>query len=253
MATVVLVASGVALAATKHCLINGDGTGYRVCNGSNYPDEIWGTKEADSIYGQYGGDIVYGGGGDDGISGGSNYDYYNPQANEKEYLNGDEGSDSIHGDEGSDYLSGGDGADRLSLDLETPGEDEDRADGGYGNDKIWEGIAPLPADPNTITQSWWSRNTLVGGEGNDYILANQGSESYVQGGVGSDTIEASGDHATDHITCGEDPDGQDVDVVYYDAPPLLKPDDVSGDCELLIATVLDDSFAPPLSPLPPPP
>jgi len=90
MAAALLVASGVALAATsyKQCKVG------VTCTGTSGDDTITGTTSNDSIYGYSGNDRIYGYGGND-------------------YMTGMDGDDQLYGTYGADRYVGGNGNDKM--------------------------------------------------------------------------------------------------------------------------------------------
>lgn len=133
----VLVASGVAWAATIQCPSDGS-----KCEGTSGRDEIYGNDEdlvyGDWILGRDGADKVYGRGGDDQTQ---------------------EVGGGLFGGDGEDVVRGGDGFDDLF-----GGRDSDRLYGGRGPDNL-EAEAPTPSGTDKAP------DLLVGGPGDDYILA----------------------------------------------------------------------------------
>jgi RTX calcium-binding nonapeptide repeat (4 copies) len=111
MALTLLVASGVALAATVNCI---SGT---ACTGTKNADIMNGTADADSMFGRAGADLMRGNEGED-------------------YLQGDRGADALGGDEGQDTLWGGSLLGSGSLD-----DSDDVVHGGIESDYIYSGFA----------------------------------------------------------------------------------------------------------------
>ena len=105
MALALLLACGVALAATVDCE---GGT----CVGTPSNDTLFGTPQVDEMFGLAKGDLMYGyesadlmsgGGGSDRMYGGVGADT----------VNGDAGNDAVYGGRGNDAVNGGDGEDLL--------------------------------------------------------------------------------------------------------------------------------------------
>ncbi len=137
-----LLASGVALAATVRC--DGEGT----CFGTKRDDLMVGTEGRDimgalagedATFGKAGADRIDGGLGDDELRGGAGRDYLAGEgsgffAGGNDVLRGGRGDDSLQGGYGAETLHGGRGDDFLSVDgQETParlycGEGHDRYD-----------------------------------------------------------------------------------------------------------------------------
>lgn len=171
-------------------------------------DSIMGGAGDDVILGQGGKDYIDGGTGNDQIDGGNAKDtIFGGEGDDT--IDGGIGNDSIHGDTGNDEIYGGTGQDTIQ-----GGGGNDRLEGGSGDDSI-AGDA--------------GRDTIEGGDGNDSLDGGAGND-LVDGGVGEDTLLAGpGDdtltgglnsdlfkiiEAGAHIiTGGEDPDGQDYDII----------------------------------------
>ena len=119
MALALVLASGVALAATFQCTTN-------PCNGTSGDDVIIGDISAETVNALDGSDFVDGLLGDDTIFGGPGSDA----------TDGTGGTKGLVGAEDSDRVFGEGGADFIDLaTLDTPGS-EDFASGGPGNDTI---------------------------------------------------------------------------------------------------------------------
>jgi Ca2+-binding RTX toxin-like protein len=142
MAVVLVLGSGVALAATTiHCpndTSQGSPSSFLYCNGTSLADTMSGSELADYMLGKGANDTMH------GYAGGDS-------------LYGDKGSDHIYGDSGSEYgLWGG------AYDAGTyPDTSDDYVHGGGGDDKIRGGDAQGGVD------------RLYGEGGNDYIDASQ--------------------------------------------------------------------------------
>jgi Ca2+-binding RTX toxin-like protein len=133
MAVVLVVGSGVALAATAiNCTAN------TICVGTSMADTMSGSALIDYMFGKGGADTMHGRG----------------------------GSDSMQGDNGSDHIYGGTGSDSslwggaLSGSSYTDNSN-DYVYGGRGNDNISGGLAQGGVD------------RLYGEGGNDFIVASQ--------------------------------------------------------------------------------
>jgi len=140
MAVVLVVGSGVALAATTINCPNDTSQGspstYLYCYGTSMADTMFGSELADAMYGLGGADTMHGNNGSD-------------------YLVGDNGSDHIYGDAGNDVWLFGGGNDA------TPDTSDDYVHGGSGDDHLFGGFAQGGVD------------RLYGEGGNDYIDASQ--------------------------------------------------------------------------------
>jgi len=134
MALTLLVAGGVALAATIQCPNLG-----MPCFGTSMADTMYGTDVRDLMYGKGGADTMHGYG----------------------------GVDTVHGDKGSDHIYGGPGADdslwggALTATDTYPDNSNDYVYGGRGNDNIVGGLAQGGVD------------RLYGQRGNDFLDASQ--------------------------------------------------------------------------------
>ncbi len=178
-------------------LLFGDTDSYYVAGGNMawIPGEF---HADDSLDGGAGSDLLLGGGGKDVLLGGTGDDViYGDQYVDAassisitfhgdDYIEGGAGSDHVFGDGGNDKLLGGDGNDTLR--------------GGAGDDMIDGGVG--------------LQNTLVGDDGNDFIISSGGLAYYsfdnASGGAGHDVYQVNegawlslGD---DYSRSGEDSD-----------------------------------------------
>lgn len=140
-----------------------------VFDGGNGADSILGSSRSDVIYGGLANDTLIGGKGDDLIVGGGNDDVIHGSAG-NDLLYGDGGSDTIYGEDGNDTI-GGDGEDRFTFN-------------GVG------------APPSMI-----ANDSLVGGNGDDWITGGDESATLhdqdngkdtITGGAGNDVLDARG-------------------------------------------------------------
>jgi Ca2+-binding RTX toxin-like protein len=140
MAAVLVLGSGVALAATTINCPNDPSTGSPAtglyCYGTSMADTMVGSELADHMLGLGGADTMHGNDGSD-------------------YLVGDNGSDHIYGDAGNDVWLFGGGNDA------SPDKSDDYVHGGSGDDHLFGGFAQGGVD------------RLYGEGGNDYIDASQ--------------------------------------------------------------------------------
>jgi Ca2+-binding RTX toxin-like protein len=141
MAVVLVLGSGVALAATTINCPNDTSQGspstYLNCNGTSLADTMSGSDLADYMFGKGGADSMHGYGGIDLLQGGN-------------------GSDHIYGDSGADEnLWGG------AYEPEYSDTSDDYVHGGSGDDYIYGGYAQSGVD------------RLYGEGGNDIIEASQ--------------------------------------------------------------------------------
>jgi Ca2+-binding RTX toxin-like protein len=153
IALTLVLASGVALAATVNCV-----AGASECTGTPNPDTINGSADADFIYGLAGADDMRGNEGAD-------------------YLQGDRGADHLRGDEGQDTLWGGALKEDGPLD-----NSDDVVHGGKESDYIYSGFAQKG-----------SVDRVFGDKGNDTIEAEKAygypkTKDIVDCGRGDDTV-----------------------------------------------------------------
>ncbi len=97
-------------------------------------------------------------------------------------INAGDGNDRVFGGGGNDTIDGGQGQDRLF-----GGDGDDTLNGGDGDDRVFGEDGD---------------DTLVGGPGNDRLRGGEGDDLF--------TFAQAGNH---DIRGGEDPDGNDVDVI----------------------------------------
>jgi hypothetical protein len=105
MAVGLLVASGVALAATINCA--------RDCTGTNAPDRLIGSSNPQTMLGLDGGDSISGYRGDDDVEGGAGGDAVFGGLGDDRVLGGT-GNDYVEGDYGHDYINTGTGSDKVA-------------------------------------------------------------------------------------------------------------------------------------------
>jgi Ca2+-binding RTX toxin-like protein len=148
MALALIVAGGVALAATINC----PGGGLD-CSGTNGDDRIKGTDSDEKIYGLGGSDTIDGNGGSDVLLGDDNVDR-SMDGNDK--LDGGPGDDGLHGYGGSDTFVGGSGADII--------------DAGDGES----------------TDVLGTHNTVRAGSGDDDVFSVNGVPDSIDCGTGSE-------------------------------------------------------------------
>ena len=101
-ALAMLVAGGVALAASINCPT--DPGGY--CYGTNQGDALYGTPDVDRMYGYGGSDLMQGYGGGDFMYGGN-------ESGLGDKMRGGTGADLVNGQGGNDLIEGGPGSDTL--------------------------------------------------------------------------------------------------------------------------------------------
>jgi Ca2+-binding RTX toxin-like protein len=140
MAVVMVLGSGVALAATTINCPNDPSQGSPslgvYCYGTTAADTMDGSDLVDHMYGMGGADTIHGNGSTD-------------------YMTGDNGSDHIYGDAGNDGFLFGGGNDA------SPDKSDDYVHGGSGNDNIIGGFAQGGVD------------RVYGEGGNDFFNTSQ--------------------------------------------------------------------------------
>ena len=134
-------------------------------------DDIQGGDGDDVIYGGGGYDAIYGQGDDDYIWGGSGGSHLQGGA-DNDTLIGGTGRDWMSGDGGNDILRGGDEDDILA-----GGPDNDKLYGGKGADSLFGEAGTDLLDPGVDDDE----DRLDGGTGNDRFINHQ---FYFMGGVG---------------------------------------------------------------------
>jgi Ca2+-binding RTX toxin-like protein len=146
-ALVMLVACGVALAASINCPT--DPGGY--CYGTPQGDALYGTSGTDRMYGYGTGDLMNGYGGSDFMYGGN-------EAGLGDKMRGGAGADLVNGQGGDDLIEGGPGRDTLKTGR---GSDRVEAQDGFkdtitcrgSNDAVYydRGLDVLEGCPNALT------------------------------------------------------------------------------------------------------
>jgi Ca2+-binding RTX toxin-like protein len=185
-----------------------------IIKGTSKDDTIYGTPKADTIYGYDGNDNLYGREDNDHLWGGKGNDKLYGEAG-NDFLRGEDGNDTGYGGAGNDILYGGKGDDTLYGDAGT-----DTVKGDAGND---------------IIQSGTGIGYLYGGDGNDSIYYDPTTEniskvkgylsdSFIDGGEGSDTLNIS-NHATYTSGTTSKPaltqvnmDGRNSGDIYFNNP-----------------------------------
>jgi Ca2+-binding RTX toxin-like protein len=184
MSLALLLAGGVALAATKQCQVG------VVCNGTSSADTITGTTSDDTINGLAGNDTIKARDGIDKINGGPNNDT----------MNGAAGNDSYR-------FSNNFGADRISADSAGVDTIDLSRITTSTNGITFDVTGPTPTCPSTspacislggnfienligtgFPDNLYGntlKNQITGGAGRDYILANAGNDQ-ITGGAGGD-------------------------------------------------------------------
>ncbi len=152
-ALALLVASGVALAASINCP-NAPG-GY--CYGTSVGDGMYGDFRVDRMYGFGGADLMYGDGNGDRMYGGNEAGWGDKMLGQRgeDRMKGNRGDDAIYGGNGDDEIYGGDGDDLIQ--------------GGYGNDVMFTGFGD-----DQVNAQDGQKDFITCGSGNDLIYVDAG-------------------------------------------------------------------------------
>jgi Ca2+-binding RTX toxin-like protein len=132
-ALALVVAAGVALAATVECEVDDV-----VCVGTDGPDKLLGTDSRDEMDARQGDDVLRGFGGADLLRGDS-IDNPDDPPDGNDQIYGGKGRDFLTGKGGSDLLKGNGGRDEIDVHdhfnlVTNPGEDT--VFGGFGDDDV---------------------------------------------------------------------------------------------------------------------
>lgn len=154
-------------------------------------DNVTGGTGDDVIGGGIGTDTLSGGDGNDTLLGGDNADTLNGDADD-DYLVGGDGNDIMDGGTENDTLDGSDGDDTLDGgdgdDILYGGSGSDTLRGGNGSDFIYalrdpyDDLGPGESDRDTGVS-----NTLLGGDGDDWLYGGEGNDIF-DGGAGNDRM-----------------------------------------------------------------
>lgn len=163
------------------------GEGFDTLSGGEGADTLLGGDDDDQLYGGDGNDSLFGEAGNDILSGGDGGDVlHGGGANDE--LDGGDDDDALYGDAGDDELNGGNGNDIL-----IGGAGNDLAHGGEGGDTFIFSAADGPSDDGQdvigdffdmddviLFQGFASNQiTVEGGEGHDFIVADNGETRIV--------------------------------------------------------------------------
>lgn len=164
------------------------GGGNDILKGGNGNDILDGGTENDQLNGDFGDDLLYGGTGVDTLNGNFGNDYlFGGADNDK--LNGGAGSDALDGGAGSDILIDSDN----SFNYGAINTEHDELIGGLGNDTFYGGYDLMWGGDGNDTFNVKNQGKVLAGTGNDTISlinANAGLSSWLNGGIGDDTITA---------------------------------------------------------------
>jgi len=252
LSTALLLASGVALAATIRCPTE---PGTNLCVGSPNNDKLLGTSASEIMKSKGGDDVMRAEGGSDELRGAAGSDTLYGQPG-TDTLYGGRGPDRLLGDVGNDVLNGGAGPDSYEFRWQSGGEDTitdapeplDPASGGWRIDEVQIGYVltePVSVDlessagePEVTYASGastidWSgsiidkvRNydpeddTITGNPAPNYVQSLNGDDS-ISTGEGDDYVDVDDFDAGDRVDCGEGDD-----TVHFNAG-----DSINADCE----------------------
>jgi hypothetical protein len=147
-ALALLVASGVALAASINCPNAPNG----FCYGTSVGDGMYGDFRVDKMYGFGGADLMKADGNGDRMHGGDEHGW-------GDKLLGQRGEDWMAGNRGDDALYGGNGDDTVG-----GGPGDDLIQGGYGNDALYTGTGD-----DQVNARDGHKDVITCGSGNDLI------------------------------------------------------------------------------------
>ena len=200
MLTMLLLASGVALAVTK---VGGPGNDF--LTGTDSHDSLNGEGGDDLIAGLGADDYLAGGLGDDSVSGGAGDDVMVGQSARFREPGGRRLFVTIHGGPskppGDDTLSGGSGGDFIL--------DEAVVEGGVGSSYFASCDERSSGAPGDLQPTDTSRDTLSGGGSCDTLFSFSGPDT-ISGGAGDDIIKASSNTAANVISGGDGNDNIDA-------------------------------------------
>jgi Ca2+-binding RTX toxin-like protein len=246
--TALLLASGVALAATIRCPTD---PGTNLCVGTPDNDRLFGTTTSDLMKGKGGSDVLRAEEGSDELRGAAGsdilYGHSGPDA-----LYGGEGPDRLLGDVGNDVLKGGADHDRYEFRFESWGKDtitdvpESLGPNSYGweLDEVEIGYAltqsvtinlvssasePEVANASGMSTINWSGNAIdkvrnynpnndmvTGNPARNYIQSFEGNDT-ISSGEGDDYIDVRDFDRGDTVDCGEGDD-----TVYFNVGDLIN-------------------------------
>ena len=170
-----LVASGVAMAASISCPNAPDG----FCYGTNAGDGMYGTDFVDKMYGFHGADLMYGYDSADRMYGGDEIGW-------RDKIRGQRGEDLVQGNRGDDALYAGNGDDTAY-----GGRGDDLIQGGYGNDVLSDGYGA-----DRVNARDGQKDLIICGPGSDLIYLDAGLDVLRDCGTSS-RAEASGEASSE--------------------------------------------------------
>ncbi|HVV89088.1 MAG TPA: calcium-binding protein [Solirubrobacterales bacterium] len=207
-------APDVIVAGNGDNVIHGEGGNDLICAGGGN-DTIYGERGVDKIYGEEGDDTIYGERGSDTLDGGGGNDrIYGGRGSD--HIEGGPGSDLVEGEQGNDTVEGGagdhdivegnQGDDTLNggagnEDVIIGGPGNDKIDGGPGEHDIADyagvgGAVTINLQTQTVTgaenEHLEGIEDAIGGSGNDTLIGSAETANRLDGGPGSDHLEAAG-------------------------------------------------------------
>ncbi|KMK63977.1 M10 family metallopeptidase [Puniceibacterium sp. IMCC21224] len=162
---------------SAEALLNPEGGGGILQQGTSGADTLTGTNGPDTLAGQGGDDVINGLGGDDNLAGSDGNDT----------VSGGSGRDAIGGGTGSDVIDGGDDNDTIGA-----GQGDDQATGGAGHDIVNGGAGDdliRGGDGDDTIGAGFNNDTVFGENGDDSLGGGTGRD-YLDGGAGDDAIGA---------------------------------------------------------------
>ena len=173
-----VLAAGVAWAATVQCQENAPGDPVQVCLGTTGADTITGTSGVDWIRGLGGADLARGMGGSDIVQGGKGKDIVKGLGGPDTFLFGGESGPQFEGgpftDASDDYVYGGDGGDFILGGYALGGVD--RVFGEDGNDYIQTYQRGLANDLGVVV----TKEIINCGAGDDTVIFDEGKDEVAQ-------------------------------------------------------------------------
>ena len=173
-ALALLVASGVALAASINCPNASGGS----CTGTNADDALYGTPQVDRMDGRGGEDLMYGYGANDRMEGGD-------ETGLGDKMRGGGGADTMLGQRGGDALYGGTGDDTIR-----GGPGNDLIEGNRGNDTLSTG-----AGSDRVNAQDGQRDRIICTDASERVFYDAGLdvlEGCGEEGVSVDPVTAPG-------------------------------------------------------------
>jgi Ca2+-binding RTX toxin-like protein len=226
--TALLLASGVALAATIRCPTE---PGTNLCVGTPDNDRLFGTTTSDLMKGRGGSDVLRAEGGEDELRGAAGPDIL-IGASGPDSIYGGKGPDRLLGDAGNDVLRGGAGPDRYEYRFQSGGKDTiidvpesldpgtSEVEIGYAlTESVTIDLVSSASEPEVANESGtniinWSgdiidkvtnldpeNDTVTGNPARNVIRSYSGNDTISSGG-GGDYIDVNDFDGGDTVDCG---------------------------------------------------